>query len=56
MIVKGNKEAAGIFKGGKVATALYKGNRLGWEGVRSCFGKGMWVNGKPWRNADGWRN
>lgn len=27
-----------------------------WEYIRSCFGRGFWVNDKSWDNYDGWMN
>ena len=56
MIFNDGKEVTGIFHGGKTGTALYKGSILVWEAVKSCFGRGMWVNEKGWVNEDGWRN
>ena len=56
MIIKGRKEVADIHVGGKTGTMLYRGRRLVWEAVKSCFGRGMWVNEKGWVNEDGWRN
>lgn len=56
MIIKNRKEVADIHHGGKSATALYRGRRLVWEAVKSCFGRGMWINAKGWVNADAWRN
>ena len=41
---------------GKAGTMLFKRRRLVWEAVRSCYGRGMWINDKPWSNTDGWRN
>ena len=56
MIVKDGKEVVDIHHGGKAGTSLYKGRRLVWEAVKSCFGRGMWIDTKPWTNSDGWRN
>ena len=36
--------------------AIYKGSRLTWEGVRSCYGKGYWIEEKPWIDEDKWRD
>lgn len=55
MIYKGNLEMAARYYGGKAVAAVYKGTRLLWEAVRSCFGKGVWIKGKPWVNSDNWR-
>lgn len=47
---------SGIYFSGKVITAVHYGAKLVWEAVKSCFGKGFWVNRKPWRNSDAWKN
>ena len=56
MIFRNRKEIVDIHVHGKTGTMLYKGRRLFWEAVKSCFGRGMWINDKPWSNNDGWRN
>lgn len=56
MIFKDKKEVVDIHVNGKAGTMLYKGRTLLWEAVKSCFGRGMWINDKPWSNTDGWRN
>lgn len=56
MIYKDGKEVTGIFVGKQVITAVYKGATLAWEAVKSCFGKGFWINKKEWSNKDGWKN
>lgn len=55
-IFKDGKEITGIYVGQRVITAAYKGARLVWEAIRSCFGKGFWVNSYPWDNKDSWKN
>lgn len=35
---------------------IYKGARLVWTAIKSCFGKGFWINDKPWLNDDAWKN
>lgn len=32
------------------------GLRIVWQSIRSCFGKGFWINEKPWINDDAWKN
>lgn len=39
-----------------VVTEVYKGANLVWSAVKSCFGKGFWINDKPWLNSDAWNN
>lgn len=34
----------------------YYGKVLVWQAVRSCFGKGYWINDNPWDNDDAWEN
>ena len=56
MIFKNNKEITSIFKGNKVIIEIYKGASLVWQSIKSCFGKGFWINEKPWDNNEGWKN
>ena len=56
MIIRDNKEIVDIRIKGRTGTMLHRGRRLVWEAVKSCFGRGMWINDKPWSNTDGWRN
>lgn len=52
--IKG-KEPEALRVGKRPVAALYLGARLIWEGVKSCFGSGVWRDDKPWRDDDGWR-
>lgn len=60
MIYKDGKAVSGIYKfhDGAMRTILtvYKGTRVVWELIRSCFGRGFWINEQPWVNSDGWKN
>lgn len=56
MITKQGMEMAARYIGTKSVSAVYYGARLVWEAVSSCFGSGMWINTRPWSNADGWKN
>jgi len=56
MIYRNQKETTGVYRGEKVITAVYRGARLVWELIKSCFGKGYWINNAPYLNEDGWRN
>lgn len=55
IFIKG-KEITGVNFGGRAIAAVYKGTKLVWEAIRSCFGKGFWINEYPWNNLDGWKN
>lgn len=56
MLRTNRKEIVAINKQKKIVQAIYKGAYLVWQGIRSCFGGGMWFNDKPWLNDDGWKN
>jgi hypothetical protein len=56
MIQISKKEIISLYKQGKPIQAMYKGVHLIWQGIRSCFGSGMWINEKPWLNDEGWKN
>lgn len=43
-------------QGNKVVQAVYYGLRLVWQYIKSCFGRGYWLNDKPWSDTDGWAN
>lgn len=40
----------------KTVSYMYFQGKLIWSAIRSCFGKGYWVDNKPWNNNDGWKN
>lgn len=52
----GNKEFSSINYGNKPISIIYRGAKIIWESIKSCFGKGFWINLKGWNNKDGWRN
>lgn len=54
MIYRNSQETTGIYHAGRAITAVYTGLRLVWQNVRSCFGKGYWIDEKPWDDSDGW--
>lgn len=48
------KDSEGVIR---TISAVYNGyGRLIWQAVRSCFGRGYWINNKPWLNTDAWKN
>lgn len=51
-----DKEITAVNFGTRAITAVYQGSKLVWEAIRSCFGKGYWVNSLPWDNVDSWKN
>ena len=53
---KNGKELSGVFKGNVVVSAVYQGVVVIWQAIKSCFGKGFWINAAPWVNSDGWKN
>lgn len=56
MLYVDNKPINTIYKGNKTVQAVYQGLKLIWQYIRSCFGRGYWINDKQWSNADGWAN
>jgi len=50
------KSVNSIYKGTRIITAVYKGARLLWQYIKSCFGRGYWINDKMWSDRDGWKN
>lgn len=44
------------YHGKKIIAKTYLGFKLIWEGIRSCFGAGYWINDKPYDNEDRWVN
>lgn len=41
-----NKEVTSIYAKNKNIVSIYKGDKLVWEAVNSCFGKGLWIEDK----------
>ena len=56
MIVIGGNELSARYYGTIDVQAVYHGAVLVWEAISSCFGNGMWLNDKAWKNTDGWKN
>lgn len=56
MIEKNNIEMSARYYGSQAITAVYKGVKLVWEAIASCFGGGMWLSNRAWKNTDGWKN
>ena len=53
---KNQKEFSGAYLGQVVISSVYQGTVITWQAVKSCFGKGFWINTAPWVNTDGWKN
>lgn len=62
MIYKGRTPITGIYKTDerdgihRAMLSVYKGIYLVWQLIRSCFGRGYWINNQPWVDSDGWKN
>ncbi len=50
------REVAQVWIGGRAVSAVWHMGRLIWEGVKSCFGSGIWRYDKPWTGSDGWKS
>lgn len=53
---KNGNETVAITALGHEIMEVRKGLAVVWQSIRSCFGKGFWVNEKPWINEDSWKN
>lgn len=51
-----NQQINTIYKGNKTIQAVYHGLKLIWQYIKSCFGRGYWINEKQWSQTDGWAN
>ena len=56
MHYKNEHETVAIQAKGHEITEVRYGLRVVWQSVRSCFGKGFWIDEKPWINDDAWKN
>ena len=56
MIQHNGRDIYAIHAGGKAIAVVYRGAVIVWQAIRSCFGKGFWVNAKGWINEEPWRN
>ena len=56
MIIKNYNNQSAEYFGTRAIVAVYKGLQLVWEIIKSCFGKGYWINNAPWVNNDAWKN
>lgn len=51
------KDKVGRMYIGKQAVGLmYYGATLIYQAIRSCFGRGYWINDRAWINNESWRN
>ena len=51
-----NNQVTTIYKGRKTISAVYQGAKLIWQYIKSCYGRGYWLNNKSWSDKDGWAN
>ena len=56
MITFNSKEISTIYINNKSIVEIRKNLIIVWQAIKSCFGKGFWINNKPWSNKDGWKN
>lgn len=41
---------------GSQVEQMWLNGKLIWQGVRSCYGSGAWIDTKPWLDNDGWKD
>lgn len=56
MITIGKNRVLRIARSNKAVAYIYYGAALVYQAIRSCFGRGFWINAKPWINNDAWKN
>lgn len=56
MIYKDGNSVAIVYKGRKPLAFRYIGTRLFWQSIRSCYGRGVWMQEKPWLDGDTWKD
>lgn len=56
MIERYGKETRRITRKGNAVIAVVRFGRRVWEAALSCFGRGLWINERPWVNTEGWKN
>ena len=56
MIYKAGNGTAAIAKGTVQKQAVWWGAVLKWQNVRSCYGRGYWIEDKPWIDTDTWKD
>lgn len=56
MIIKNGKEIIEMYHGKTTIVEMYRGKHLIYQAIRSCFGRGYWINSAPFINNDVWRN
>lgn len=56
MLYRNNKAVYDIFLQHKNIERVYYGLQIVWEWIKSCFGKGYWINDNIWLNEDSWKN
>lgn len=55
MIINNGKEIVQVNKSGKIITRIVRDGKALYDYIRSCFGRGFWVNDRPWSNKDGFK-
>lgn len=56
MNYKDLKETQAVYHNHRAIATIYHAGRVVWQYIRSCFGKGFWINDKPWSNTDAYKN
>lgn len=56
MLYFNGKEIIGIQHIKKGIQAVYHLGVIVWQGIKSCYGTGAWLNDMPWSNDDAWNN
>ena len=55
MLYDGGKSIEYIWIDGKTVETMWIGPDKVWEGVRGCYGSGVWRGEKPWIGTERWK-
>ena len=56
MLYRNNISTEAIYHEGQTILTVYHNGEIVWQGIKSCFGAGLWRNDMPWKNDDVWKN
>lgn len=56
MVFKNEIGTDAIYHLNKSIGVVYHLGKIVWQAIRSCFGRGYWINNAPWLNDEAWNN
>ncbi len=56
MLWRDGNEIGQLMTDGGQVEQMWLNGQLIYQGVRSCYGSGAWIDTKPWLDNDGWKD